>query len=58
VITNNGIRHHFIPGKARLRETIREASEQDADTIGKAITNACAAWRGDRDQEDEIRWWW
>jgi sigma-B regulation protein RsbU (phosphoserine phosphatase) len=59
VVGTDGIWECFNPqgdqfGKARLRDAIRAASSGDAESIAKAITDACSCWRGDRDQEDDI----
>ncbi|MFN3168558.1 MAG: PP2C family protein-serine/threonine phosphatase [Phycisphaeraceae bacterium] len=59
VVGTDGIWECFNPqgdqfGKTRLREAIRTASPGDAESIAKSITDACACWRGDRDQADDI----
>ena len=41
-------------GKDRLRDTIRKASSGNAESIAQSISAACAGWRGDRDQADDI----
>lgn len=41
-------------GKDRLNETIRQASDGSAESIAQAISGACKAWRGEREQNDDI----
>jgi len=41
-------------GKERMKQVIRETSEGSAQSISQAITDACHAWRGERDQNDDI----
>jgi len=59
VVGTDGIWECFNPqgeqfGKDRLRETIRQASTGNADSIARAVSMACRAWRGDREQADDI----
>ncbi|MEO0476004.1 MAG: SpoIIE family protein phosphatase, partial [Planctomycetota bacterium] len=59
VVGTDGIWECFNPhdqqfGKDRMKQTIREAASGSADDIAKAVTDACKAWRGPRDQNDDI----
>ena len=59
VIGTDGIWECFNPhdqqfGKDRMKQTIRQAAQGNADDIAKAVSNACKDWRGSRDQNDDI----
>jgi len=59
VVGTDGIWECFNPkgeqfGKDRMRDAIRTASAGTSDEIGKAISQACVDWRGQREQNDDI----
>lgn len=59
VIGTDGIWECFNPqgdqfGKERLRRVIQDASGGSAESIAKAVSRACHAWRGEREQNDDI----